>query len=70
VSRIQTCSFACDRKTCENESPAESNFTEARKSALVAGWVLHPSSGPTQKHICPGCAQKMLTRLDDLEDDE
>ena len=59
MSRSQECSFTCDK--CKKEkSPVGVNFTEARKSALAKGWVIHPSSGEQQHHFGPKCLTEML----------
>jgi hypothetical protein len=61
--RQQACWFHCDTKDCDEESAHEVNFSDARRSATAAGWVIHPSSGDNQKHLGPVCVAKMMDSL-------
>jgi len=51
--------FLCDRKSCTNRSPDAPNFTEARKAAEAAGWLVRPSDTQPE-HICPSCLESAL----------
>lgn len=59
MSKIQQCSYACDRPGCDNESPAETNFTDARKSAEAAGWFIRPSESKPE-HVCSECIEGVV----------
>jgi hypothetical protein len=55
----QKCNYVCDVPTCKNESPAEPNFTEARKTAEVLGWFIRPSDSKPE-HVCTTCVEQTL----------
>jgi hypothetical protein len=59
MTKIQQCSYACDRAGCDNESPPETNFTEARKVAEADGWFIRPSESKPE-HICAACIDSVL----------
>jgi hypothetical protein len=55
----QKCNYVCDVATCKHESPAEANFTEARKTAESKGWFIRPSDSKPE-HICESCVESTL----------
>jgi hypothetical protein len=68
MSRVQECSFECDRGgECvgfggvkPGRSPACGNWTEARKHAEAGGWFIRPAENKPE-HICPVCVEEALT---------
>ena len=62
--RQQACWFHCDTKDCDEKSPHEANFSDARNTAAKLGWMIHPSSGENQKHVGPKCVERMMTLLE------
>lgn len=55
----QKCNYICDRPTCTNESPQESSFSDARKTAEGLGWFIRPSDSKPE-HICASCVETTL----------